>query len=121
MNDVIKVIVAGGRDFNDYILLRNKLDVILAGREVEIVSGCARGADSLGEKYAAEMGFPVAKFPADWDKDGKRAGFIRNERMAKYATHCVCFWDGVSRGTKSMIELAEKYKLPTRVIRYERS
>ena len=60
----------------------------------------------------------VAYFPADWDKYGKAAGFIRNEQMAQNADALVVFWDGKSRGTKNMIELAAKYKLKVRIKKY---
>ena len=65
----MNVIVAGSRTFNDYRLLRNKLDQILANKlpDIVIVSGGARGADTLGERYAQEKGLPVKQFPADWD------------------------------------------------------
>ena len=68
----MKVIIAGGRNYNDYEFLRQKCDKILKGQSsVEIVSGTANGADKLGEKYANEKGYPVKQFPADWDKYGK--------------------------------------------------
>lgn len=118
----IRLIIAGGRDFNDYKLLEEKIDYFLSQRpeheEVQIVSGKARGADSLGEKFANEYSLNVKEFPADWKKYGKAAGYIRNEEMAKYATHCVCFWDGESKGTKHMIDLAKKHDLKLRIVKY---
>lgn len=116
---MFKVIVAGGREFNDYQLLKNKLDQLLQNKNnVEIVCGKARGADTLGEAYAKEMGYSVKEFPAQWNEFGKRAGYIRNEEMAKYADACVAFWDGESKGTKHMIDLANKHKIEVRVIKY---
>lgn len=114
------LIIAGGRDFTDYDLLRRKTDHLLSNtaEPIEIVSGGAKGADLLGERYASERGYPVKRFPADWDKYGKRAGPIRNRQMAEYATHCVCFWDGVSRGTKNMIDQCKELGLSYRVITY---
>jgi hypothetical protein len=122
---MIKVIIAGTRNFDNYELLKQKMDKILAGRvrnneEIIIVSGTARGADKLGERYARERGYKIKRFPADWDKNGKRAGYIRNEQMAKYADACVCFWDEQSKGTKHMIDLAKQYKLALRVINYNK-
>jgi hypothetical protein len=115
---VIKVIVAGSRNFNNYELLKQKLDYFLKNVQsnVEIVSGTAKGADRLGEMYAIQNGYEIKSFPADWDAFGKQAGYIRNKEMAKYATHCVCFWDGKSLGTKSMISLAAEYGLIYRVV-----
>ena len=123
--DQARIIVAGGRDFTDYALLSETLDVILKRytlREVQIVSGCCRGADALGERYAREHGIPVVRFPADWQAYGKAAGPIRNRKMAEYASEgegiLVAFWDGKSRGTASMIRLAEKYRLQIKTITY---
>jgi len=116
---MFKVIVAGGREFNDYQLLKSKLDQLLQNKtNVEIVCGKARGADTLGETYAKEMGHSVKEFPAQWNEFGKRAGYIRNEEMAKYADACVVFWDGQSKGTKHMIDSANKHKIEVRVIKY---
>jgi hypothetical protein len=118
---LFKVIVAGSRGFNDYDLLKAKLDIILSSiqeDEIEIVSGTAYGADQLGECYAVEKGLKVKRFPADWDKHGKRAGYLRNEEMAKYADALVAFWDERSSGTKHMIDLARKHNLLVRVIKY---
>lgn len=120
---MFKVIVAGSRGFNNYALLKRKLDNILANieGEIEIVSGTARGADQLGEQYASENGLLIKRMPAEWDRYGKSAGYKRNEEMAKYASPeggCVVFWDGVSAGTGHMIDLARKYNLKLRVIKF---
>lgn len=104
-----KVVVAGSRNFNDYKKLCDVLDDLNLTPEDEIVSGTARGADKLGEKYAEEHSIKIKRFPADWDKYGKRAGYLRNEEMAKYCTEGVIFWDGESKGTKHMINLLSKY------------
>jgi hypothetical protein len=115
----MKIIVAGGRDFNDYNLLKEKLNQILGDNsDIEIVSGMARGADTLGIKYANELGYQIKEFPAQWDKYGKSAGYRRNDEMAKYSDTCVCFWDGKSKGTKHMIDLSNKYELKTFIINY---
>ena len=115
----MKVIIAGGRDFDDYALMKRKLDHLFSKRMPdEIVSGGARGADALGEDYSKECGIPLKIFKADWEKHGRAAGHIRNAEMADYGTHLVAFWDGVSRGTKNMIETAKKKGLDVRVIYY---
>lgn len=116
-----RVIVAGGRTFNNYELLRNKLDSALRNRVSEgitIVSGAARGADKLSEQYAKERGYEIDSHPADWDQYGKSAGYIRNKEMAQNADGLMAFWDGKSRGTKHMIDLAEQHGLKVVVIRY---
>lgn len=77
----------------------------------EVVSGGAKGVDSLGEVWAHSMGVPVKVFPADWDKHGKKAGFVRNAEMAEYADALIAVWDGQSRGTYDMIRKAEAFDL----------
>ncbi len=116
---MIKLIIAGSRDFNDYELLKSKLDKVKKHYgEFEVVSGKARGADSLGERYARENNLPIVEFPADWDKNGKSAGYIRNAEMADYADGCVVFWDGVSKGTQHMINLAKEKEIQLAIVKY---
>lgn len=120
---MIKVIIAGTRDFNDYAFLKKNVDYFLQGinpnnEEIEIVSGNARGADKLGERYAKEHNLPVKLFPANWDKYGKRAGYLRNQEMANYADVLIAFWDEKSKGTKHMIDIAKKQGLTVIVVGY---
>jgi len=115
----MKVIIAGGRDFSDFSLLNEKCEVILKDEsDIEIVSGAARGADKMGEQYASLKGFGIKRFPAEWDKYGKSAGYKRNEQMAQYADTLIAFWDGSSKGTKHMIDLANRNKLKVHVVNY---
>lgn len=115
----MRVIIAGSRSFNDYPLLVNTCDVILNSvNGIEIVSGTASGADKLGEKHALERGHQIKRFPANWTKYGKSAGYIRNEEMAKYADMLIAFWDGKSRGTMHMINLAKKYNLEIKIVKF---
>jgi len=114
----MKIIIAGGRDFTDYDKLSSYCDHLLQNQiDVEIVSGVARGADMLGERYARERRYKIKQFPANWDI-GKAAGFIRNEEMARYADALIAFWDGKSKGTGHMINLAKKYNLNVRIYNY---
>lgn len=115
----MKVIIAGGRDFADLGLLYQSCTEILKDKSVEeIVSGCARGADKAGEKYAEFNKIPIKKFPAEWDKYGKSAGYRRNKDMAEYADVLIAFWNGESKGTKHMIDLATANKLEVHIIKY---
>lgn len=115
----LRVIIAGGRDFDDYDLLCRTMDTLLVNMgRVTIICGKARGADTLGERYAKERGYPVRYYPADWNTYGRSAGFIRNEEMAKNADALVAFWDGKSKGTGHMINLAKKHGLKIRVKNY---
>lgn len=114
----MKVIIAGSRDITDY-------EVVLAAvREAhnesgitatEIVSGCARGVDRLGEQIARNYGLRLSGYPADWERYGKSAGYRRNAEMADYADALVAVWDGKSRGTMHMINLAREKGLRVHV------
>ena len=118
-----RVIIAGTRNFSNYELLKEKCDNILSTKRkdsnIVIVSGTAKGADRLGERYARERGFLLRRFPADWDKDGNKAGPIRNAKMADNADALIAFWDGTSRGTAHMIMTAKEKGLATRIINYK--
>jgi hypothetical protein len=105
----IRVIVAGSRTFDNYQYLEEKMLELLEGTgdPVEIVSGTAKGADQFGEKFAAKHGLGCIRMPANWDQYGKRAGYLRNEQMAEIGDALVAFWDGESRGTKHMIDIAK--------------
>lgn len=124
INDMFYCLVVGSRDFNDYPMMVRELNHLLVNyKNVTIVSGGARGADLLAERYAKGSGYDVKVFPADWNGYGKRAGFIRNEVMHQYIAKfphrgCVAFWDGSSKGTAHNFELAKKYNNPIRKIIY---
>jgi hypothetical protein len=116
-----RVIVAGGRDFDDWELLSSTLDsLILRPEHTVIVSGGAKGADSLGERYAEERGLDLVVMPAEWKRYQNRrsAGFIRNEKMAWFSNRLIAFWDGASSGTNHMIETARKYNIYKDVVMY---
>ena len=121
--DNFKVIIAGSRSFSNYKLLKRVCNNFLRNKRkthnVIIVSGGARGADSLGEKYSDEEGFDLEVYPAQWDKYGKRAGFRRNEQMAEVADALIAVWDGKSHGTKHMIDIMNNKNLEVRVVKYE--
>ena len=70
---------------------------------IMILSGGASGADLMGEQYAADRGYTVQRYPAQWNIFGKRAGLIRNRLMAENADALIAFWDGRSKGTQNMI------------------
>lgn len=112
------VIIAGSRGFTDYELLREKCDKFFSSRKpTHIISGSAKGADLLGQRYADERGIPCILMPAQWDTYGKRAGFIRNQQMLDLADATIAFWDGASSGTRHMIAITRQAGLPCRVIR----
>lgn len=105
----MKTIIAGSRSINDLRLLEK---VIEYSKFVitEVVCGGARGVDDLGRKWAhnGNNGIAVKLFPAKWDDFGKSAGYRRNVEMAEYADALIALWDGSSKGTKHMIDIAKK-------------
>ena len=117
-----KVVIAGSRGFSNYKLLYEKCNDILREKSkthnIIVVSGHAKGADTLAEKYANDKGFDLEIYPADWKKFGKAAGFKRNEKMAEFADGLIAFWDGKSHGTQHMIKIAGEKGINTRVVKY---
>lgn len=114
------VIVCGTRYWSNKRLFSDVMLSYLDEFESPIlfISGAASsGADRLIIQWSRYYRYPCLQIPADWDKYKKRAGFIRNEEMAKIATHCLAFYDGTSHGTGQMLELSEQYKLHTKEIR----
>ena len=106
-NKQLRVIIAGGRDVHNYDAL---LEAIAESQFpiATVVCGGATGADTLGERYAMEMNLKITYFFPNWDLHGRAAGPIRNRQMAENADALIALWDGKSRGTKNMIETAEK-------------
>jgi hypothetical protein len=112
----MKLILAGGRTFTDAIMLARTLNKFTD--ITEIVSGTANGADKCGEQWATSNGIKIKRFPADWDLYGRSAGHLRNAEMAEYGDRLLAFWDGKSKGTKNMIDIATKKGMLVEVIRY---
>jgi len=114
-----RVVIAGCRDFTDYKQAKEYIDFCISNIRQEyriiIVSGGARGADTLGEKYAKQNGFEIERYLADWDTYGKSAGARRNKKMAEVCDYVICFWDGKSKGTKIMIDYAKQYNRPLKI------
>jgi RNAse (barnase) inhibitor barstar len=112
----MRVAIVGSRSFTDYekfkTLLFNAYDI----KDIsEIVSGGAKGTDSLAEKFSHEYMIPIKIFFPDWNKFGKKAGFLRNEEIVDYCDELVAFWDGDSKGTKSSIDLSNKKDKPNTI------
>ena len=108
----MRVIIAGSRSITDPALL----DWVIqqSGFEVtEILEGEAPGVDRMAKWWGKARGIPVLERPADWDRYGKRAGHIRNEAMGQEGEALIALWDGVSPGTKDMIDIARRLGLPS--------
>lgn len=129
----VKMIIAGGRDFEDFEVCRKEITRVINILHSEkpfdkdklcIIGGRARGADALGEYYANKNDIYFKPFPANWGKYGKGAGPMRNREMADFSlVDCdrsvlIAFWDGKSRGTKDMIDTATKLGIRVFVVKY---
>ncbi len=105
-----KIVVAGCRYFNDYEMAKSFILECLGNEcdEVSFIVGDCRGADSLGKRFAIESGYNIETYPAEWSKYGRAAGPLRNKKMAEACDLVICFWDGISKGSASMIKYANK-------------
>ena len=132
-----KVIIAGSRSFQDYDCLKSNLDKLFS-EPIIVISGCAAGADTLGERYAVEKGYEIEKHPADWknldvpickvryNKYGAynaMAGHNRNMEMLESVKNnsdggcVVAVWDGQSKGTENMIKISQEAGIPVHIVR----
>jgi len=103
----MKTIIAGTTTIKDFDVVKAAIEK--SGFEIsEVVSGSARGVDSLGELWAKRRNIPVTRFPAEWSRYGRSAGPIRNRQMAEYAEALIAVWNGRSRGTRDMIRQARR-------------
>lgn len=107
----VKIAIVGSRSFNDYAKLKDFIHQICELDELTpttVISGGAKGADTLGAQYAKENNLKLLEFIPDWKTFGRSAGFKRNVDIIENCDVCFAFWDGVSHGTKHDIELCEQ-------------
>jgi hypothetical protein len=112
-----KIAIVGSRNLRPHKQIERFLRSLPAG--TMIVSGGARGPDSIAVEYAQKIGLPTKVFPANWDMHGRSAGMIRNAVIVAEADEVIAFWDGVSRGTAFTIERAKKTGKPCRVVKIQ--
>lgn len=112
----IYLMIAGSRGYNNYKhfseIVDHTINALYKDYKIIIVSGGARGVDSMAERYAKEHNYEMKIFPANWDKYGKSAGYKRNVEMHDFIAQfdnrlCICFWDGKSKGTQHNFKLAK--------------
>lgn len=114
----MRVLVCGGRDYTDRQYLNGILCIYNAVNPIScVISGCARGADTLAIKWAEANNIPVAKFPADWEAYGKAAGHIRNLEMIIEGKPDVAFVFPGGRGTENMAMQLSRHNIPYRRIK----
>ena len=113
-----KLIIAGSRNLNSVYLIYAAMDIfnILKKDISTVISGCARGIDTVGAEWAADNCIIVKSMPAKWDKHGKSAGYIRNKEMAKEGDKLLAIWDGDSKGTLNMITEMQKLGKPVHIM-----
>jgi len=117
----MRVVIAGSRDIEDPAVVAAAITA--SGFTItEVVSGTARGVDRLAERWALCRGIPVLRFPAEWQRLGKRAGIVRNAAMIRCAASSregavIAVWNGTSPGTRHTIECARANGLPVYVHR----
>ena len=118
----MRCIVAGSRTITELDVVKDAVVNATFHHQVdEIVSGGARGVDTLAGVVAGMLDLQFTEMPADWERHGRRAGYLRNEEMALYAKETppgglVAVWDGISRGTKHMIDIARREGLLVHVV-----
>jgi len=109
----MKLIIAGSRTITDYNIVKSAVEKSGWFDDItKIVSGCARGVDQLAIRFALENDIPVTKLPADWDKHGRSAGYIRNAEMGEYGDALIAIHKDNSKGTANMIKVMEKKGKP---------
>ncbi len=112
-----RIAVVGSRDWPDAELVRRTMEIWFVGKwPVEVVSGGARGVDTMAAEAAVFLGCDLKVFPADWNQFGRSAGYRRNAQMASYCDEVLAFWDGKSKGTGHMIDLALKAGKPVQIM-----
>ncbi len=111
-----KVAIVGSRTLADYQFFKHHIDSIVDNIELIVSGGCSSGADFLAERYAQENNIPTLIFPANWNKYGKQAGYLRNIEVVNAVDAVIAFWDGTSKGTLLTINIAKKKQVPCKVI-----
>ena len=108
----MKVAVIGSRTLHV-----DDLSEYIPSNCTEIISGGAKGIDSCAAEFAKSNSLKLTEILPDYKSLGKAAPIIRNKQIVDSADFVIAFWDGKSKGTKSMINLAKEYKKPIRIIK----
>lgn len=121
MIKIFRVCICGCRDFTDYDFLKEKCLFFLQNKmpDITVLSGGAKGVDSLAKRFAKEYNLDLEIYPADWKKYGRSAGPKRNEQMVLNCDGVIAFWDYKSKGTKTTIQFSKKYNVDCKIVRIE--
>lgn len=111
-----RIVIGGSRDYRDYdrfcALIDECLEKLNIKDEIQILSGHCSGTDALAERYAAQRGFRLEIYPAQWERYGRAAGPKRNEQMVLQSSLVIAFWNGASKGTKHLLDCAARFCKP---------
>lgn len=106
----MKVAVIGSRS-----LSIDNIGKYLPENTTEIVSGGAKGIDTIAAEYAKSKGIPLTEFLPDYKLYKRGAPLKRNIQIIEYSDTVVAFWDGKSHGTKYVIDQCHKMGKPIQV------
>ena len=119
----VNITIIGSRNFDNYEFVENIVSAVIAdfaeqtnSDAITIVSGGAKGTDLLAERFAKQHSFPMLIFRPDYKSYGKAAPIRRNREILEHSDMVIAFWDGASKGTRYMIENAEKLNIPSKVV-----
>lgn len=110
-----KIAVIGSRTFTDYVLLKKVLDEY---PEFIVVSGGAKGVETLAEKYADEKGYNKIILKPDREKYGRAAGIKQDEEIINLADEVVSFWNKMPERGEHYMELARKKAIPVTIMAF---
>ena len=110
--------VCGSRSITEKAKIFETLNHYLSEQDLLIISGGAKGVDSIAEEWAAKNKIPVKQFKPDWKKYGRGAGIVRNKLMVEESDFVLIFWDGISKGTKSDIDFCKKLGKQHSIMRF---
>ena len=116
----MKLMVCGSRSITDTDWIYRQIDACVSENHFEdiiIIEGDAQGVDKAAGLWAEQHGYQIKKHPADWNKYGRGAGFVRNKEMVESCDFCLILWDGKSKGTKHDLELCQKLEKPFKLVR----
>ena len=111
----MRILVTGSRDWTDEQRIFEALLLYSGGRGTILVHGaCPTGADAIADRIASDWPWEIERYPADWNKYGKRAGFIRNKEMVDLgADICLAFIKNNSKGASMTATIAERAGIRT--------
>jgi len=107
----MKISITGSRGFTNYSTFLLKMNEYISTNNIDInkiLSGGAKGIDSLAKEYAVSNNIEIQELIPEWSKYGKSAGILRNKDILENADLNLIFWDGVSKGTKFNIDYCKK-------------